>query len=590
MKILILISAFLLFCVDVSAQFNFQRTWGTYFGDERFFFADSKADSAGNLYIAGFVDGRLNTNFPEFTTASSYQPAYGGGDSDGFLAKFDAEGNLIWATYFGGDQDDKMRGLEIDGQDNLYILGWTFSESNIATPGSYQSAYGGNGDYFLTKFNSTGALIWSTYFGGSGEDYEYSFTVPTAKISFDGDQSLYISGTASSENLATPGVFQETLGNSDSQISKFDLNGNRIWTTYYGLNTFIGYLKSNGNAVYCSGVTLDCPPNHPYNTYYGTPNGFQPLPNSCWEIFLSKFDPQGQRVWSTYYGGNSNETATDMAIALKEDKVFLSGTARNYQNQEITTPGTYQPSCTQISNFIAQFNQNGTRNWGTYNGILTQIAQGYLQSSVLASSDPEAFYNFGATYLQQNIATEDGYLSQPNNVNSGDAFICKFTNQNTKEWGTYYGGELNEQETHFMPYDGENKFYIVGNTQSLTQIATVGSFQETKQVIDLENNTFQNAYNIYIAHFEKVPLSTNTFTKTNFTIFPNPTDGIFSIFSRNATSRYSIEFWDVLGKKLFSEKVSGNTPLNLENLAKGVYCLKITDEDNNTEIKKIVVK
>lgn len=61
------------------AQFNFQRSWGTYLGDERFRLSDSKIDNDGNLYLVGTIDGSDLTNLPVFTNPSTHQAIFGGG-------------------------------------------------------------------------------------------------------------------------------------------------------------------------------------------------------------------------------------------------------------------------------------------------------------------------------------------------------------------------------------------------------------------------------------------------------------------------------------------------------------------------------
>ena len=80
----------------LAQNFNYQRSWGTYFGDERFRLKDSKTDKQGNLYLVGaFINGSSTTQ-PVFSTPNSHQPTFGGGESDGFIAKFNNLGQLTW--------------------------------------------------------------------------------------------------------------------------------------------------------------------------------------------------------------------------------------------------------------------------------------------------------------------------------------------------------------------------------------------------------------------------------------------------------------------------------------------------------------
>lgn len=576
---------FLLNSITSFSQFNFQRSWGTYFGDERFELADSKIDRAGNLYIVGSFYGVDTTSLYPFTNTTSHQQFYGGGDYDGFIVKFNPQGNIVWGTYFGGFGEDKIKAIDIDNNDNLYIIGYTLSNTNIATIGAFQEGLGGNRDAFISRFSEDGNLVWSTYLGGNETD-------EGNEIAFDSQNYIYIGcNSTNSEDLATTGVFQEIKGNSSSLIAKFDIAGNRIWASYFGIGRSIFDIKANLNSVYVTGSTNDCPPNNSYNTYYGTPNGFKPLPSNCREIYLSKFNTIGQREWSTYYGGNESEGTNKNSIALKDNKIYLSGTSPDYINQEVATSNTFQPFSNNASNFVVQFNEDCTRNWGTYNGNYSNSSNVFPFSSVILEKQSNSFYNYGSTGMDNNITTADGYLTTTNSQFSSDAFICKFTDQNTKSWGTYYGGELEERDIDFHNYNNGNKFYIVGTTQSLTQITTINGLQQTKQVFDTVNYTQQSAYNIFIAHFEPNPLSNTTFIQNLFSIFPNPNSGVFTIkLNYDNFENSTLEIFDILGKKLFTQTLTNEqTIINTNNIAKGIYIIKL-NIDNQTITSKIVVE
>lgn len=581
-KIIVLL---LLNSITAFSQFNFQRNWGTYFGDERFELSGSKIDNDGNLYIVGSFLGTDITSLYPFTNSTSYQQFYGGGDYDGFIVKFNSLGNIVWGTYFGGINDDQINAIDIDDNNNLYIIGSTQSITNIATVGAFQQNIVGTSDAFISKFTSSGSLIWSTYFGGNDIDLG-------DKITFDGLNNIYISGSTNSTNLATSGVFQETKATASSFIAKYDLFGNRLWATYYGNGRLIFDLKANINGIYVTGTTNDCPPNNSYNTYYGTANGYKPLPENCREIYLSKFNINGQRDWSSYYGGNQSEGTFKNSIGLKDDKIFLAGTSPNYTNQEVATINTYQPNSISPSNFIAQFNENSARNWGTYNGNLSNSSNVFPFSHIEMSRNSNTFFNYGSTSMDNNISTTDGYLTTINSQFSSDAYICKFTNQNTKSWGTYYGGELEERNIGFHPYENDNKFYVVGSTQSLTQIATSNGIQTTKQIFDTINYTLQSAYNIFIAHFEPLPLSNTTFNENSFLIYPNPNNGNFTIkFNEQNIENYSFELFDLIGKKIKTEILSNTeTTIQTANLSKGIYVAKITNSKNISHNSKIIVE
>ncbi len=183
-------------------------------------------DSAGNAYVGGAT---LSANFP---TASAYQSTFhGGGGSpafssastapfmqfgDGFLAKLNPGGTaLLFSTYFGGTLDDAVTALALDGSGNVYIGGSTVS-ANFPTLNPYQSKFGGAasanaqpvitaGDGFVAKFNSSGALQYSTYLGGSSDD-------AVMGIAVDSTGAAYVTGFTSSANFpVTSGAAQKSF-------------------------------------------------------------------------------------------------------------------------------------------------------------------------------------------------------------------------------------------------------------------------------------------------------------------------------------------------------------------------------------------
>jgi hypothetical protein len=123
------------------------------------------------------------------------------------VTKLNATGTaLVYSTYIGGSYGDVGYGIAVDGSGNAYVTGYTSSTDYDVTPGAFQTTNGGGlGDVFVTKLNATGtALVYSTYIGGSFDDYGYAIAV-------DGSGNAYVTGyTESTDYDVTPGAFQTT--------------------------------------------------------------------------------------------------------------------------------------------------------------------------------------------------------------------------------------------------------------------------------------------------------------------------------------------------------------------------------------------
>ena len=574
-----------------SQTFNYQRSWGTYFGDERFILAGSKVDVNGNLYIVGWVNGDTG-GLPVFTNINSPQVIYGGGLSDGFIAKFNPQGNLIWSSFLGGDQSDGIEGIDIDQIGNVFVIGWTFSDNNIASLNAFQSTNAGQGDMMIVKYSASGEKIWGTYYGTNQpetiirNDDTINFGVITDQscISHDQNNHFYISGKSYGSGLSTMGVFQEVPYLSSSVISQFDNNGIRIWTTYYGDNnlTRIRALDSNLQGVCASGDMQDCTP-PVYNTYFGTIDGFYPTRNSCQDSWISKFNSFGQRIWSTYYGGLGGDKSSKKSLLYLYDKIYFAGISNS--DTYITTAGSFQENSSPIgSPYVVKFSDDGSRNWGTYQGLNGPSNNNCFERSLNSDSIGNIFLS-GSTSFSENISTIGAFKSIVDGENEG--YISKFNANGDKIWGTYYGGEGVELTLSTESYS--DKFYVVGTTTSTQQMTTTGSYQTTHTI---NNNALSFRPNIFIAHFEPNTFSNNTFDQNSISFYPNPSNGNFTVAIKNGLDvNCKFELYDVLGKKIHQQNISTTeTYINTNGLSNGIYLLKLTNNLGLLYNTKIIIE
>jgi hypothetical protein len=170
-------------------------------------------DAAGNAYVTGTTQ---SANFP--TTSDAYQNTYGG-LIDAFVTKLNPSGStLVYSTFLGGSNTDEALGIAVDAAGNAYVAGDTVSANLPTTPGALQPTKGGGYDAFFTKLNGSGsALVYSSYLGGSSDDFGNGIAVDAAG-------NAYVCGETASANLpTTPGALQQTYGgNADASVAKID--------------------------------------------------------------------------------------------------------------------------------------------------------------------------------------------------------------------------------------------------------------------------------------------------------------------------------------------------------------------------------
>lgn len=434
--------------------------WATYFGGSG---SETGTGVVCNTNGDAFITGYTNSTATIATTGAN-QTTFGGGTRDAFLAKFDNNGAIMWATYFGGTGDDEATAMSCDATGNVYITGFTNSADSIATVGAYQTVIGGLTDAFVAKFSTSGVRQWATFFGGTGDD-------KATGIACDATGNVYITGvTNSTSAISSTGAYQAAFGGgtNDAFIVKFNSTGVRQWATYYGGsgddqgkgiscdvggNIFITGITNSTNAMTSIGAS---------QTTFG---------GGAYDVFVTKFLAAGTRSWGTYYGGSGDDQATGAACDVGGN-VVIAG----YTNSPdaIATAGSFQTtSGGGIDAFLSKFKTNGAHIFGTYyGGVNNDYALG-----VACDQSGSYIAITGYTTSPASISSNSSY--QPafsGGTVTGDAFVVKFDNTDLRKWGTYFGGEGDDKGTA-VAFDGSGNVFITGQSASTDDIATTGAYQ-----------------------------------------------------------------------------------------------------------------
>ncbi len=327
--------------------------WSTYFGgngsDDSYNYPRLLSD--GSIAICGST-----TSTNGIASLGAHKISYGG-SYDNFLAVFEPNGKLRWSTYFGGIGEETEPSISVDLDDNIFLTGYSTSKSGITSDGAFQKQNNGGYDGTVAKFNKTGKQLWCTYYGGSGSDYFWTSEV-------DKDGNLYVGGSAGSSQLASIGAFKTTYGgNSDGLLVKFDQNGQRIWSTYFGSggkdDVYYLNIDSKDN-IYIMGATTSTGGIASTGAYSTVNSGNE-------DVFLAKFDKNGNRLWSTYIGGEEWETIFGCDFD-NDDNIYLSILTKS---QAFTTtedvPTTYHSGGIWDAAFV-KFSPSGELKWSTYFG------------------------------------------------------------------------------------------------------------------------------------------------------------------------------------------------------------------------------
>lgn len=311
-------------------------------------------DGSGNMLVAG------NTSSTNFPVANAFQPTVSpnqGGyyGNYGFVTKLTPDGSsLVYSTYFGGNSNvpyncggtpcwgspsSAIQGLALDAAGNAYIAGNTNTYNFPITLGTYSAADNTQLNAtvgFVSKFNSTGALDYSTYF------YESSGRLTSlGGIAVDASGSAYVAGLAFSDGtfpITSTGICDPStygIGCSYAFVTKFDPLAERLlYSTFLGPNNYSTpaaiSLDQNNDAYVLASTSSNS---------FGIVNGLETYAGGN-DILLAEIDPvAGSEPLATYLGGSADERAAAMAID-GSGNIYLTGTTDSTDFP--TTQGAFQ--------------------------------------------------------------------------------------------------------------------------------------------------------------------------------------------------------------------------------------------------------
>ena len=421
------------------------RIWATYYGGELDDVGVSSAtDAFQNVYLCGYT-------YSQIGIASNGLQLVVGGNSDFFLVKFNSDGIRLWGTYFGGENYEYMnvgRACAVDLSNNVYLVGSTLSTGGISNNG-FQNTYGGGsyGDGVVIKFNPEGGLLWSTYYGGGGDDSVIGCAV-------DRNNDLIVTGyTSSGNNISLQGAQNIINPGSDGYVAKIGSNGGLIWGTYFGGNgddMGISCAVDSAGSVYSCGFAR--------STDLNTSGGDQSVYGGDLDGYLVKYSSDGAFEWATYLGGTLPDACRACAVSSNQ-KVHIAGWTFSQNN--IFYNGHQQSHGGDSDAFFAQYNSTGEKNWSTYFGGAG--GEGIYDCAADLFGN---VYVAGASYSSNNVNL-DGFQ---NSFIGENGMLAKFSDSGNLLWGTLHGGIS-------VCLDGQGSLYFSGTTGYATPDAF--GFQET---------------------------------------------------------------------------------------------------------------
>ncbi|MFW9957526.1 MAG: SBBP repeat-containing protein [Candidatus Odinarchaeota archaeon] len=339
-------------------------------------FGSTTVDSKGNIIVVGRTE---STDFP---LKNAFQDHING-SRDSTISKYHPNGSLIFSTYFGGSAQELITDVAVDSEDNIVVAGITGSPDLPLLNAFKSNSTGinpGSVDTFIAKFSEDGqTLLFSTYFGGTGNDWVYTMNIGAddriaisgatdssdfpllnayqetnagaldifvallaadgqsllfstylgstgidhgRRVAFDSQGDILLAGITAIGDLSTEGVFQEEHagGSSDAFLAKFHVNGSLEYFTYLG-----GASNEWGNDLAIDSEDNIVVTGYTTSDNFPILNAYQDEQAGSSDMFITKFTPDGQSiVFSTFLGGSAIDSGNAITID-SQDRIIVVG-------------------------------------------------------------------------------------------------------------------------------------------------------------------------------------------------------------------------------------------------------------------------
>jgi hypothetical protein len=356
-------------------------------------------DRAGNIYVAGHTEGSFDG-----------QPLIGAPDV--FLSKFTADGVRVWTRILGSVNADGAYAVATDATGSVYVAGYVgASVDGLAHAG-------GQSDMCVWKFDSDGTRVWTRSVGSASEESAYAVVT-------DGAGNVYVSGYG---GAGLNGQTHHRLW--DLILCKFSADGVLLWTRMWGGSandrTFGVAVDPSGN-IYV--------PGHTEGSFDGQPAlGGQ-------DYFLSKFDPEGNRLWTRIWGTPVLDIIGGISVGA-DGFVYVTGGTQGAMDGQSNMGGV------DIS--VTKFSPDGT--------LLRTRMYG---SAGFDGYDTTVWDDRGVMYL---IGATSGNLGGEPNRGGFDAFVMELAADGAPVWTVQWGSEVDETVRGGV-FRAPDALYVAGLTR-----------------------------------------------------------------------------------------------------------------------------
>ncbi len=330
----------------------------------------------GSIYVTGSTTGALDGQINS-------------GNTDTFLTKYNKEGTKLWTRLFGTTptNSEHPTALVTDSDGAVYVGGFSVIQVNTNTTQGDKS--------FLTKYSADGTNAWTLML----DEVPYALT-----LGLDG--SIYechiVTGYVNGYKVDSIDG-QKTFGDWDVAVTKYNSDGKKVWMRLQGSSSTdipLSLTTSVDGSIYVSGDT--------FGSFDGQVN------SGGRDVFVTKYKPDGTKLWTRLLGTSSDQNSSSIAIAL-DGSVYISGSTYGSLDGQVNDGNNY--------GFVAKYSADGTKLWTSL------LDTGYRPNALLVNPDGTIFISGGC------FESWDGNLKE-----GASTFLTKYNPDGTNVWTRVLAG------------------------------------------------------------------------------------------------------------------------------------------------------
>ena len=473
----------------------------------------------GSQFVSGTFDTSLTLGATTLTVPSNQKGV--------FLAKYNPDGTLAWARRGASNSTQTVRGtVSVDAAGNAFLTGYfadniTFGTTTLTTAAIF--------DIYVVKFDAQGNVLWAKAGSGGAISGAQSWNTAT-----DAAGNVYLTGFFVG-SMSFGGQSLSAGGNSSIFLCKLSSTGTVAWlqragSSSYNIATSLA-TDAAGN-VYLTGAVDG-------NASFGTVG--LPNPNGKYDLFVAKYDGQGNALWARRAGGANDDmgmsltvdAAGNVAVAGYADDVFVNSTV-------------------QRTGYVVRYSSQGTLQWERK---ITPTVAGTYQSAA-------AFDNRGELYLTGHFQGTVTFGGTTLTAARPSVYVVRYNAQGDAVWATQVAG-TNSVISQDVATDASGNAYFFGIMTGTAQFGSIVS-------------TGTSADSFFLAQLAPGSVLTASHPATGpmpARLFPNPASGGLATLT-GAAPNHPVHVLDALGRVVRTVVADAHGTLVLDGLMVGLYVVR----------------